>query len=169
MRADRAGDLSDRDLGGRGGEPLTGSTHLVDEVGELHPEGQGLGVHAVGPAHHHGEAVAFRLLDQRPDEQLDIGIDHAGGIAKLGREGRVDDVGRRQPEVEIAAGVADRLLHRGDERGDVMPLFGLELGDPLGVNGGSLQGGQCLDRNAADLRPPFACEQLDVQPALQAR
>ena len=41
------------------------ATHLVDEVGELDAEGERLGVDAVGAAHHHREAVALGLLDQR--------------------------------------------------------------------------------------------------------
>ena len=71
--------------------------------------------------------------------------------------------------MEVASGVADGLLHRRDERGHVVPLLGLELRDAIGIDGRALKGGQRLDRDAPDLRPTLAREQLDIQPALQSR
>ena len=70
--------------------------------------------------------------------------------------------------MEVSTRVTDRLLDGCHERGDVVALLGLELGDPLGIDARALQRAQRLDRNPAELGPSFACEQLDIQPALQS-
>ena len=110
------------------------AAHLVDEVGELDAEGERLRVDAVGAAHHHGEPVPLRLLDQRRDERLGVRVDDRRGVAELGGERGVDDVRRGQAEVEVPPRLTDRLLDGGDERGHVVPLLGLELGDAFGID-----------------------------------
>ena len=98
-------------------------------VGELDPEAERLGVHPVGPARHQGEPVADRLGGQRRLQGRGVLVDLAGGVTELGGQGGVDDVGGGEPEVEVAPLVADGLLDRLDEGGDVVALLGLQLGD----------------------------------------
>ena len=61
-------------------------------------------------------------------------------IAQLQREGRVDDVGGRQPVVEPAALLADELGHRLGEREHVVMGAALDLADPLDVDAGAARG-----------------------------
>ena len=72
---------------------------------------------------------AHRLRGQRRLEGSRVVVDLAGRVPELGCQGGVDDIGGGEPEVEEAALVADGLLDRLDEGGDVMALLGLQLGD----------------------------------------
>ena len=147
------------------GQPEPAAPDLVVVAGELDPEAERLGVHPVGPARHQGEPVADRLGGERRLEGRGVLVDLAGGVTKLGGQGGVDDVGGGEPQVEVATLVADRLLDRLDEGGDVVALLGLQLGDPGWVDPGARpQLPRRLRGNPSDGRPALGGQQLHLQP-----
>jgi len=133
----RSADLAHRNLGRRGGQAGPAAPHLVVVIGELDPEAERLGVNPVGPARHHGEPVPHRLGGERRLEAGRVVVNLAGRVSELGGQSRVDHVGGGEPQVEEAPLVADGLLDRLDERGDVMALLGLELGDASCIHMGA--------------------------------
>ena len=91
--------------------------------------------------------------------------DERAGLTHLERERRVEHVRRREPVVEPAAGLADLLGDRIDERGDVVVSDALDLGDPLGRWRlrplAQLGGG--LERDDPELGPRLRRGQLDLE------
>ena len=89
------------------------------------------------------------------------------GVLDLQRQRRVDDVGRREPEMHPPSFRAELLRDRVDERGRVVVRDALDLRNSLRRgdlhNGANL--GNRIGRDGSDLRPRVECGQFDVQPA----
>jgi hypothetical protein len=113
--ADGAGDLADA-------HRLAGAPHAFDvaqQLGvpqrELEAEGHHLGMDAVGPADHRRLLVFLRARLDRLGERRHVLQDQVARLDHLQRLRRIDDVGRRQAEVEPAGRGPDNLRHRGRE------------------------------------------------------
>src|ERR1019366_3192126 len=147
----------------------SGAAHLVVVVGQLDAQRQRLRVDAVGAPHHQRQPVPLRLAAESVLEGGDVLVDDRRGVAQLRGQGGVDDVRRRQAEVDPPPLVADGLLDCGDERGHVVALLRLKFGDAVGVDARLAQRGQRLLGDAPPLRPALGGQQLDLQPAAQPR
>ena len=130
------GDLAGRDLVDGGREPAPAAIDLERPAGELQPERDRLGVDAVGAAHHQRVGLAPGAGDQRREEAVAVAQEELAGVPELEGERGVDDVAARQAEMEVAALRPDGLGDLADERDDVVVGRLLDLGDPLGIDGG---------------------------------
>ncbi len=86
---------------------------------------------AVGAADADGADVFAGALAEHLDELARAGQDDLAGRAQLEACRRVEDVARRQAEVDPAAGVSGRLAQDVDERRDVVVGRALALVDGL--------------------------------------
>ena len=119
------------DLRERALQALDVARRLHREARELDAERRGLGVDAVRAADADGVHVLARALAQRRDELARAGEDDLAGGAQLQAGRGVEDVARRQAEVDPAAGVAGGLAEDVDERRDVVVGRPLALVDGL--------------------------------------
>src|SRR5207249_750316 len=106
-------------------------------AGQLEAEGRRLGVDRVGPAHHQAVLVLPRLRRGDPGQPVRIAQEELPGGPELEREGRVDDIGAGEAEVQVAALGTDRLGDLGHEGDDVVVNRLLDLGDPVDVDAGA--------------------------------
>ena len=138
---------------------------------ELAPEGDRLGVDAVGATGHRGGAVLAGSFGDGGLQRVDRIDDEVAGPHQRDRHGGVDDVVRREPVVHpLGGGAPDVLLDDVDER------RGLVIGDRLaGTDLVEGEGGPLpdrhgvLDRDDAQLGPRLAGEDLDFQPGGEPR
>ena len=157
------------------GAPLEGAAQAVEvavglegEAGEPQPEAGRLGVDPVGAADAERVAVLERPLDQRVAEGDRARDDDLPGLADLGRQRRVEDVGGGQPVVDPAALRADRGGDDVDERGDVVVGRPLALLDRLDRERGPLAAGRGvgLAGTTPALGERLGDGELDLEPAL---
>ena len=175
VRPDRAGELADGHRGAGLFEPDPVALDLQREQGELCSERSRLGVHAVGAADDRRPGELDRAACECPGEAVGGADEEIGGATQRHREGRVDDVGRREPVVDPGAlGEADRPPHQVDEGGDVVVCHAFTLAhrsDEGRVDHGCAppdhpgRGG----RHDAELGPPLDREQLDLEPEREPR
>ena len=78
-------------------------------------------------------SLRARAIERR-QQAVAVAQEEPAGVAELEREGRVDDVAARQPEMEVAALRPDGLGDLADEGDDVVVGGLLDLGDPLGID-----------------------------------
>ena len=146
-------------------QALEVSARLGMPEGRLEPEGGRLGVDAVGAADHQRLLVGEGEPAERLAEALEAVEQQVGGALELERERGVDDVRRRQPQVDEPGVRADGLLELGEKGDDVVARGGLELVDPPGVD--PRRAADPLDRLARDPAPPrvhLADGQFDLEP-----
>jgi hypothetical protein len=119
-RADGAGDLADpHDLPGAA-EAFDVAAQLRIPERQLQAERHHLGVHAVRAADHRRLFVfSGARLDGVGEPRHEL-QDQIAGFDHLQRLGRIDNVGRRQAEMEPARGRSDLLGHRRGEGDDVV-------------------------------------------------
>ena len=119
-------------------QALAVAVELERQQRELVAEARGLGDDAVGaPAITVVRCSSARRLVTR-EQPLEPPEEQVARLAELQRQGRVEQVGRRQPVVDPPARLADRLADDLDERRHVVLRDALELGDALEVERRSL-------------------------------
>ena len=171
--ADRAGDRAGRDLLARGDQPLAGAGELGIGIGELQPEGDRLGMDAVGAADGRRHLVLEGAPLQRRQHLVDVGEQQVGGAGQLHVEAGVEHVGRGHALVHEARLGTDDLGEMGQEGDDVVLGLALDLVDALDVEDGVLglgpdrPGG--LLRDHAELGQRVGRVRLDLEPDLEAR
>ena len=139
-------------------------------AGELRAERRRLGVDAVAASHAHRVAVFERAPLERGDEPVQSGLDHPQRVAHRDALRGVDHVVGREPEVDVAAFLAARLLHLRDERRRLVGHLTIELEDALDVDARvatarvGRPGGDLADR-----LPRIERSKLDIEPALEPR
>ena len=119
-RADGARDFPDRDDGPRALQPLEVALQLGVPERQLQAERHRLGVHAVRASHHRRAAMLFGPRAHGVEQTFDVLDEQVGRLAHLNGLRGVDDVGRRQPEVQPARRRPDVLGNRGRKRDDVV-------------------------------------------------
>ena len=134
VRPDGTAELAGRDLANRLGEAPAPTVHLERPAGELQPERGRLGVHRVGPAHHHGAGLCAGSIDEDFDEAGRVAQQQLARRAQLERERSIDHVGRGKAQVQVAAFRPDGLCHLRDERDHVVVGRSFELLDPVDVD-----------------------------------
>ncbi len=166
VRPDGAADGTEGDLVERAPQPVAVARRLHREAGEFDPERRRLGMHAVGAADAQRVHVRPRLRDQRVDEALGAGEHDLAGEPQLHGEGGVEDVARRQPVVDPAAGRAGARAEDVDEGRDVVVGDGLALLHVVHGEGGGADRLQVIGRGPVHL---LAGGDLDRAPGLHAR
>ena len=106
--------------------------HLGVPEGQLQAECNRFGMDSVRPSDLQGLTVLLRSRDHGCESTLETGEDQRACVANLQREGRVDDVGRRQAVVKPPTRVTQVRRDRVDEGGNVVVRARLDLGDALG-------------------------------------
>src|SRR3954447_6350760 len=166
IRADRARQLPDAVRLERGSQPRPCAVELERPPCELPAESDRLRVDPVRPADADRVPLLFGARGDKGEGALDPVEDEDAGLLDLQGKGGVDDVGRRQAEMDPAALGAELLRHGVDEGGRVVVGDALDLGDPLGrrhlrprANRGDIVCG-----NRTDLGPRLECRELDVAP-----
>ena len=105
--ADRAGDLADgNDLARARDAHAIARDFRVPER-QLHAERHRLGMHAVRAADHRRAAMLERARADGRGKRIEVRQNQIAGLAQLQRLRRVDDVRRRQAEVQPARGRPD--------------------------------------------------------------
>ena len=131
VRADRARHGAHGDGLAGGGQPLQGPVDGEGEAGQLVAERGGLGVHAVGAAHHHRVPVLEGPVDQHLAQPLGGGGEHVGGAGQGEAEGRVHQVVAGHAQVHPASGGLRHALAVGGQEGEhLVVAFLLDLHDP---------------------------------------
>ena len=164
--ADGAGQLPDAVLLERPRNSCASAVELEGPARQLPAEGDRLGVDAVRAADHHRRSVLFRAPDDRGEGAVDPLEDERAGILDLQREACVDDVRRREAEMNPASLRAELLGHRIDERGRVVVGDALDLGHAFRRGHGDALADRAdvVLRDLTDARPALECRQLDVEP-----
>ena len=85
-------------------------------------------------AHHHRLGVLARFGDERCNERVCLAEEQVRSAAALECEAGVDDVARRQAEVDEAPARANGLGDLADEGDHVVVGRQLELGDTVDVD-----------------------------------
>src|SRR5262249_53654521 len=134
---------------------------------ELPAEGDRLGVDAVRPADAERVSMLVCPGDYGGECAVDPPEGETPGVLDLQRERRVDDIRRRQAEVQTAPFGTERVGDGVDEGGSVVIGFGLQLGDARRRRHSDLRADlpEVVGRNRADLRPTLERSELDVEPA----
>ena len=167
--ADRAGELPDRGVGERAGEPLALALHLFVKDEQLEPEGGRLRMHPVGPADAGRVLELERAAPQHAAHARDARLQDLARIANLERERGVDRVVRSHPEVQPAALRAHRLRHLREEGDHVVAHLALDLGHPANVDARAGANRRCGSRRDHAARGELvAGGELDLEPALVA-
>jgi hypothetical protein len=150
-------------------EPAPVALELERPPEQLEAERRRLGVHAVRAADGHGVAVLFGTYDDRVRRASEAATHKRSGALQRECEGRVENVGGRETEVEPAPLRTEPGRDRVDESGHIVVRRALELGDALrGRDSRALAdrpGGRGGER--ADLRPRVDDGELHVEPALE--
>ena len=126
--ANRSGDGSEGDVLAGVHQAVEVTLKLPGPAAELHTEGHGLGVDAVGTAHAQGVALLERAAAADLSELAHILDDDVGRLDELVAQGGVTQVGAGHTVVDPAAGLGlalrnlgvDVLAHVGEEGDDVM-------------------------------------------------
>src|SRR4051794_9481493 len=166
VRADGAAERADRRLRERLAQPLRVALGLEREARELDAERRRLGLHAVRAPDAHRLDVLAGALGERTDELLGAGDDDLARRADLQRERGVEDVGRRQAEVDPAPGRPGARGQHVDERGDVVVGHPLALLDRLH---GERRGADRLEVLRVRSGHLLRRGDLDAPPCLHAR
>ena len=171
VRADHAADLPHAHrLPGRA-QAVTVPIQLERPDGQLVAERGRLGVDTVRSAHADRLAVFKRQSFHHAQEPLQPSEDEVGGVSQLQSQGRVEQVARREPEVDPPPGRPDRFGHGLDERRDVVVRHSLQLGHPLGRgrDGPDPDGFQVLRGDRPQAGPALARQHLDAEPVRELR
>ena len=126
---DRAGDRADRDLRPRRPQPRPVAVHLGVGLGELQPEGGGLGVDAVAAPDGRGQLVLVGPPLQRREQRVEIGDQDVRRPGELHAEAGVEHVRRGHALVHEARLLPDDLAEMGEERDHVVPGLRLDRVD----------------------------------------
>jgi hypothetical protein len=151
-RSDGAGQLADGDDLARTADPLGVARQLGVPQRQLETEGHRLGVHAVRAPDHRGTPMLFGTAADSLLQGVEILQDEIARRAHLQRLGGVDDVGRRQAEMEPPRRRANVLRHRGRKRDHVVLgclLDFLDAGDVEGATLPDITGGVGRDDSGA--------------------
>ncbi len=108
--------------------------------GEFQAQGDGLGVHPVGPPHHGLVFESLGLFFQYGQKVIQIGQQEVRRLGQAQAQGGVQHVGGGQAEVEVAAVLPQTRGHLVHEGGHVVVGLGLDLEDAGHVDFG-LPGG----------------------------
>ncbi len=147
---DGTGDLAGGQVVGREAQARAGTIELEGPRGQLEPEGQGLGVDTVGPAHLQRLGMLARPGHDRGDRGVEAIEDEVGGLAALQRQAGIDHVAAGEAPVDVAALRAHRLGHLGHEGNHVVIGGALELVDAIDVDRGArCDGGHRVSRYLA--------------------
>ncbi len=114
-----------------------------------------------------GGAIAQRLVPDDLDESFEIGFENRAGILDEDRKRRVDDVGRRQTEMDEAGCFADCFAGCAQEGDDIVVGLALDLLHALQIASGAADRFDRPIGDAATTIPGFADGKLDAQPDLQ--
>jgi len=109
---------------------LRSAGHLGVPAREGQARRHRLGVDAVRAPDHRRRRVLAGAPGERRLQVVDLGEDLIERARRLQRERRIEDVGRRHPEVEPACRLARELLDVGQKRDHVMPRRRLDREDP---------------------------------------
>ena len=126
---------------------------------------------AVRAPDRHRVAVLLRTRERPSTRAIDAVANQRAGALNGQRERGVEDIGRREPEVEPAP-VAPEVGRDGvDERRDVVVRRPLELGDALrGGNAGALADAACArDGTTPTCAHASSDRELDGEPVLELR
>jgi hypothetical protein len=144
---DRAGELANPHVLGRGIKARQVAIHLRIPVEQLQPEGGRFSMHAVGAA---DDGRVLELESAPPQhffQAKDALAQQPGGGLHLQRLRRIHHVIRGQPVVQPAGFGADLLRYRSGEGDDVMLHLGLDLMDAC-----QIEVGLVADRHGGLLR-----------------
>ena len=163
-----AAQLADGGAVGHAPQAVEVAGHLEGPHPQLHAEGDGLGVDAVGAPHLHRVAK----LEGAPLEHLaegdEVALEKPAGTLDLQRQTGVEHVRARHAIVDVLRGVADVLGHVGQKGDDVMVGGLLDLGDAGGVKPGPrLDLGHGLVGDPAEPVPGAHRRELDLEPGPQ--
>jgi hypothetical protein len=168
-RADRPGNLPDRDGFARALETLLGAAKFVVHQGHLEAEGGRLSMNPVAAANHGRELMFARLRSNHLPKFLNIADQNVRRLHHLDRERGIDDVAAGEAEVKPATRLAvDVFCDVGGERDNVVVQRALEFLAAVEAEGGfRLHLLKVGFRNDALLDKRFGGKQLDLQPNLQ--
>ena len=107
--------------------------HLGEPQGDLHSEGDRLGVNAVAAAYHHGAAMLEGRLLQDLEQGFQVPDDDVGRVPELEGKGRVENIRGGQAHVDVPGLGADLLSHGGEEGDDIMSRGLLDLVDAADI------------------------------------
>ena len=133
MGADRARDLADGNVLSREGQAPSLPTKLVVPDGELETKRRWLGVHAMRSANRRSVLVGDSLPRDDGKQRLELASQVIDGGCQLDAEGRVDNVGACQSDVNVASRRAHRFRRRPQKSDHVMIDFALDLHHPLQI------------------------------------
>jgi hypothetical protein len=141
---------------------------LERKAGELHPEGRGLGVHAVRAP----DAERVHVLTGPPDERVAIvarpADEDQARLRELEREGRVDHVGGGEAVMHPPARLAHRAGHDVHEGGHVVIRHPLALLDGVDRERGPVAHGRGVVLGHHPLlRERLHNRELHLQPGLE--
>ena len=163
--AHRARDLAHRHGLTRPSQAVAIPVQLEGPKSKLVPEGRGLGVNAVGSAHHHGVPMGERTTLHDFQQSFELVKQQIRGLPKLEPERCVQQIAGGHAEVDPPSARPHRLRDALDEGGDVVVGRGLELVHALDGEGRPLaDGSQVVLRDAPQAGPGLARQDLDPQP-----
>ena len=170
VRPDRSGYFSDGDLGTCPLEPRLAACQFGVPVGNLEPEGDRFGMHAVAAPDHGRMAVGLGAALQHVEQGVEPGQDRVRRPAELDREGGIDHVVGSQSEVEKPSVLAHALGDRTDEGHYVVFDFGLDLAHAGDVDARALpQPRRHVGWNVTPFGQGLAGQQFDFEPRLELR
>ena len=169
--ADRPRQGAGGDLRARGLEPGAVPLKLGMMAGELEPESRGLGVDAVAAADAGRQPVLDGPAPEGGQEGIQIRQEQVGGLAKLERQRRIQEVRRGEAQMEVPGAGPAHFLDMREEGDDVVARGGLDGLDARRVDdcraprfGGAAQVGHLVGRNLAQLGHRLGCGKLDLEP-----
>ena len=161
------GDLAIVDLLSRRLQVLDALPDIVDPNCQLEPERDRFRVDSVGAAGHESVFVLDRPAGDCLFERCEVFEQDIRRIAKPQRQCRIDDVIRRQPDVDVAGVLAYRLCYRRKERDYVVLLDFLEFVDSIDIDGRAGDIMHRLRRNLSGGGASAAHRQFDVEPQFE--
>ena len=168
--ADGAGDGAGGDLGPRRFQALPAALELGVKARQLEAEGGELGVDAVAAADADVQLVLPGPALEDLEKLVHVGPQQVRGLGQLQGQTGVEHVGRGQPQVHVAAVVADLFRQLGQEGDDVVLDPGLDFFDPrdaglgVGLVAALADRPGRLFRDGADLGQGVAGMGLDLEP-----
>ena len=141
------------------------ATDLVIPDCQLVAESDGLGMNAMRASHHHGGLELVGAFSKNFQEVVHPFQKDRGSFPDLKGQGRVDDIGRSQPVVEVSGRLTHVLGDCGGKRDHVVTDFGFDFFDTLDGKVRALANllRRIRGHDAVRLKDACRCE-FDLQP-----